>query len=67
MRGISNFQKPHYREFRTMRGRPMRGLPALVLRNFLGKVVEHPQDPIWGYVGGEFKYVIGIAGNKLLT
>ena len=29
MRGISIFQKPHYREFRTMRGRPMRGLPVL--------------------------------------
>ena len=28
MRGISIFQKPHYREFRTMRGRPMRGLPV---------------------------------------
>ena len=30
MRGISIFQKPHYREFRTMRGRPMRGLPVAV-------------------------------------
>ena len=29
MRGISIFQKPHYREFRTMRGRPMRGLPVV--------------------------------------
>ena len=28
MRGISIFQKPHYREFRTMGGRPMRGLPV---------------------------------------
>ena len=30
MRGISIFQKPHYREFRTMRGRPMRGLPVMI-------------------------------------
>ena len=32
MRGISIFQKPHYREFRTMRGSPMRGLPVVNLK-----------------------------------
>ena len=29
MRGIHIFEKPYYREIRTMRGRPMRGLPVL--------------------------------------
>ena len=29
MRGIHIFEKPYYREIRTMRGRTMRGLPVL--------------------------------------
>ena len=28
MRGIHIFEKPYYREIRTMRGRPMRGSPV---------------------------------------
>ena len=31
MRGIHIFEKPHYREIRPMRGRPMRGLSVPIL------------------------------------
>ena len=38
MRGIHIFEKPYYREIRTMRGRPMRGPPVIILSTF-----ERPQ------------------------
>ena len=38
MRGISIFQKLHYREFRTMRGRPMRGLPVIAMFGLKAKI-----------------------------
>ena len=31
MRGIHIFEKPYYREIRPMRGRPMRGLPVVLI------------------------------------
>ena len=33
MRGMDIFQKPYCREISTMRGRPMRGLPVLSLKD----------------------------------
>ena len=53
MRGISIFQKQHYREFRTMRGRPMRGLPVFTLFEMkFGEVRERYRKEWTSYNGG---------------
>ena len=41
MRGIHIFEKPYYREIRTMRGRPMRGSPVFVLQQILFLFSKH--------------------------
>ena len=63
MRGISIFQKPHYREFRTMRGRPMRGLPVLCCFSTFGKKNENGHSKEIGLAEAQ-SYLAVIISNK---
>ena len=51
MRGISIFLKPHYREFHTMRGRPMRGPPVLMY-------IDHYDDRNRIITKSKLKYIL---------